>query len=469
MSNNHTKILLIEDNPSDARLISKLLTAAEEQFEPECADCLSDGLKLLSDKSVDAIILDLLLPDSSGFETFDNVQKNAPNIPIIVLTGNDDEELAKKALRKGAQDYLIKGQINKNLLERSLRYSMERKRSEEVLRKAHDELQQINEKLSLELSERTLLAEALHENEQQFRTLVANLPGAVYRCMLDKNNTMEYISDAIEKISGYPTHEFLYNRVRTYSSIVLPEDFEKREKVLKEGMDPLKSFEVEYRIFDADGKIHWLSETGQAIYSNEGIPLCIDGAIFDESETKFAQEALKEANQKLHRLAVIDGLTQIANRRKFDESIETEWKRLQREKEMLSLIICDIDFFKPFNDNYGHQAGDKCLHKVAQKIATAIHRPADLAARYGGEEFAVILPNTGAGGAIHVAERIRQEVYALKIEHAHSEVEKYITLSLGVSSIVPSSDLSQEALINAADKALYEAKEQGRNRAILSK
>ncbi len=340
--------------------------------------------------------------------------------------------------------------------------------TEEHIEERIKELEDINQKLTLELVERRMMTEALHEGEQQFRTLVENIPGAVYRCKIDDKMTMEYISDAIEDISVYPALEFLYNRIRSYSSIVHPEDQEKRDKAVKEGMDPLKSFKIKYRILDAKGDVRWFSETGQAIYSVDGKPLWLDGAIFDESETRIAQQALEKVNQELKRLAVMDGLTQIPNRRMFNESIEDEWKRMRREQGPLSLILSDIDFFKPFNDNYGHQEGDKCLHAVAQKVNKTIRRPADLAARYGGEEFVVILPNTNATGAVDMAESIRKKVLELKIPHAHSDVDRYVTLSLGVSCVIPDEKRLPAALIKAADKALYEAKAQGRNRSILN-
>ncbi|MCC0179790.1 diguanylate cyclase [Waterburya agarophytonicola K14] len=173
-----------------------------------------------------------------------------------------------------------------------------------------------------------------------------------------------------------------------------------------------------------------------------------------------------EMYRELEQLAVIDGLTKIANRRKFDRYLATEWKRLTREKNPLSLILCDIDYFKLYNDTYGHQAGDLCLQKVAQAISKALKRPADLVARYGGEEFAVILPNTEIGGAISLAEQIRLQVQSLKIPHINSPVDLYITLSFGVSSSIPSSGLGFYTLVAAADKGLYQAKELGRNRVV---
>lgn len=176
--------------------------------------------------------------------------------------------------------------------------------------------------------------------------------------------------------------------------------------------------------------------------------------------------ALEQANQELRRLANMDGLTGIANRRRFDEYLEQEWYRLAREQEDLSLILCDIDYFKNYNDHYGHQAGDDCLKEVAQAIRSTIQRPADLVARYGGEEFAIILPNTPPEGAIHIAESIRLNVKRLKIDHASSKIG-CLTLSLGVGSQVPSRQSQSSFLITIADKALYTAKDRGRDHSYL--
>ncbi|MBW4576450.1 MAG: PleD family two-component system response regulator [Aphanothece sp. CMT-3BRIN-NPC111] len=178
-------------------------------------------------------------------------------------------------------------------------------------------------------------------------------------------------------------------------------------------------------------------------------------------------QQLEAANQELQRLVSSDGLTKIANRRRFDEYFDLEWRRMAREALPLSLILCDIDFFKAYNDTYGHIAGDGCLQQVANAISSNAKRPGDLAARYGGEEFAVILPNTQANGALYLAEKIRESVKKLEVAHAGSQICQYVTLSLGVASMVPQHNTSAATLIAAADKALYQAKEEGRDRVVL--
>ena len=177
---------------------------------------------------------------------------------------------------------------------------------------------------------------------------------------------------------------------------------------------------------------------------------------------------LQSANEKLQRIANIDGLTQIANRRRFDDYLLVEWQRHQREAMPLSLLLMDIDYFKNYNDFYGHQQGDNCLIQVAQTLAKVARRATDLVARYGGEEFAVILPNTNLQDALKVGEAIREVIAALKIPHNQSEISDQITLSLGIASMIPTPNHPLEDLIKNADHALYSAKSRGRDRIYLA-
>ncbi len=179
--------------------------------------------------------------------------------------------------------------------------------------------------------------------------------------------------------------------------------------------------------------------------------------------------ALEKANEELSRLAILDGLTKIANRRRFDEHLNIEWKNHLREKAPITVLLIDIDFFKLYNDSYGHQGGDDCLKKTAETIAGIPKRPGDLTARYGGEEFAVILPNTDQNGGWKVAELIRTAVISLGIPHTKSETGRIVTLSIGVASLIPNKDHSLKDLISMADKALYQAKHEGRNRTVIFK
>ncbi|MHB8170214.1 MAG: diguanylate cyclase [Thermincolia bacterium] len=173
---------------------------------------------------------------------------------------------------------------------------------------------------------------------------------------------------------------------------------------------------------------------------------------------------LAEANLELQRLSLMDGLTGITNRRGFDEHLHIEWRRAMRNGAPISLIMLDIDFFKAYNDTYGHQEGDQCLKKVAVTVSKTLNRATDLAARYGGEEFAVILSHTYGDGAAAVAETLRAGVENLGLEHINSRTSNYVTISLGVATLFPKPETFPAQLIAAADEALYEAKQEGRNR-----
>lgn len=171
------------------------------------------------------------------------------------------------------------------------------------------------------------------------------------------------------------------------------------------------------------------------------------------------------ANQEL--LVIFDDLTKIANRRYFNRYLQQEWRRSLRENLPLSLLLCDLDYFKFYNDYYGHQLGDNCLRQVAQALSEVLQRPSDLVARYGGEEFIILLPNTDNQGAETIAEKLCLAIQQLQIPHRCSEVNPYVTISIGVATIVPILEATVNNLVTMADLALYRAKASGRNRYCL--
>ncbi len=259
--------------------------------------------------------------------------------------------------------------------------------------------------------------------------------------------------------------------------------------------------DMEHRVITPDGSIRWLRWTTRAIFDALGNFSEYQSVGRDATERVLAQEALQEAHDtleqrvaertaelsdanaklarvvaelqkardELHRLSFLDGLTGVPNRRYFDEQVELEWRRAAREARPLALVMIDIDKFKAFNDNYGHQAGDECLRATAKALAGVLRRPGDFLARYGGEEFVAVLPGTDLTGAEAVSETMRAAVEDLGIIHREAPAGGVVTVSLGVTSLVPNADLALQRAVAAADAALYQAKQAGRNRVRLAR
>lgn len=267
---------------------------------------------------------------------------------------------------------------------------------------------------------------------------------------------------------GYTDGELPYS-IETWTTLAHPEDlpimtttFER----LAGGSE--EAFRNELRMLSQQGQWRWVQVRGRTVERDQnGEVVRIVGTMVDISKYKQVELALQKANEELQRLAALDDLTQIANRRRFEERLADEWRRARRDGTPLGVIICDIDFFKFFNDTYGHLKGDEILYAVAQTISGTLKRPMDLVARYGGEEFAMVLPNTDLKGAHRVAKEVQEAVGALRIKHRSSIVSEYITLSYGVAAMVAQEDTPAKTLLESADKCLYKAKAIGRNKIVV--
>jgi diguanylate cyclase (GGDEF)-like protein len=200
-----------------------------------------------------------------------------------------------------------------------------------------------------------------------------------------------------------------------------------------------------------------------------GLMLCVYLLVSVLKRMEFgARQALHAANARLERQALTDALTGIPNRHRFDQVLEEEWARHERAGLPLSIALVDADFFKAFNDEYGHLVGDECLRMVAKVIQSSVRRPGDFCARFGGEEFVIVLPNTDEAGAVRTAEMIRDRMRELRIAHARSAVGPHVTVSIGISTTIPTRDASYQDLLNDADMAMYRAKASGRDRIVLA-
>jgi diguanylate cyclase (GGDEF)-like protein/PAS domain S-box-containing protein len=274
--------------------------------------------------------------------------------------------------------------------------------------------------------------------------------------LTDQASRRLYVSPAVREVLGWTEEEFLQ---QSYLHGVHPDDVERVRGLLSEGAD-WHRLTLVYRCQRADGQEIWL-ET-QTSKFREGAHEGRVVTMRDITRRRHAELALERANHELASLVWTDGLTGLANRRRFDEALASEWSRALRGRYPLAVLLMDVDHFKLFNDRYGHQAGDHCLITVAQTLGSGVTRSSDLAARYGGEEFAVILPATGVDDAARLAERIRQTITLLLLDHRGSPYG-VVTVSMGVAGAVPHEGGSVHDIVRAADEALYISKREGRN------
>jgi diguanylate cyclase (GGDEF)-like protein/PAS domain S-box-containing protein len=297
-----------------------------------------------------------------------------------------------------------------------------------------------------------------------YRLMVENAVDLIIR--YDSALRRVYVSPSSYELLGYTPEELLGAHP---SQMIHPDDFAATDVQFRLFGPAHPNLSLTFRFIRADGRIVWVE--GQYRYlPGDGGAL---GVWRDVTEGKLAESMLAEANATLEAancilqtLAQQDGLTGLANRRRFDELLEEEFRRARRQALPLSALLLDADRFKAYNDRYGHLAGDECLRQISSAIESVLRRPGDHAARYGGEEFVVLLPATGESGARLVAEQIRASVSALGIEHMGG-VAGIVTVSIGTSTLVPSSAADRpDQLIAAADRALYRAKAAGRNRVV---
>jgi diguanylate cyclase (GGDEF)-like protein/PAS domain S-box-containing protein len=311
-----------------------------------------------------------------------------------------------------------------------------------------------------DVTERKLTEEKLVKSEQWFRLL------ADYSTDMISRHSPEglylYVSPVCFNLLGYQPDELIGKAAYDFFH---PDDVAIIRYSHFEVTSEPDIQTVSYRIRKKDGTYAWFETTSRSIFDTKEIITEIISVSRDITKRKTSEIQMNEANELLLKLSMTDGLTGIANRRAFDEALEREWKANARLGQPFTLLLCDLDFFKAFNDTYGHQAGDVCLQRVANALKAELNRPNDFVARYGGEEFAILLPNTNETAALQVSDRIRAQIQSLQIPHLTSELSEVdvVTLSIGLVTRIPTSLLSVHDLVDHADKALYQAKSNGRN------
>jgi diguanylate cyclase (GGDEF)-like protein/PAS domain S-box-containing protein len=306
----------------------------------------------------------------------------------------------------------------------------------------------------------TGIAEVTEPDSTVYKTLLESTKAIPWK--IDwKTMTFAYIGPQIESLLGWSPTSWV--GAQDWAERMHPED---RAWVVdfcvcqsKAGTD----HEADYRALTKDGDYVWIRDVVHVVRDENGEVDSLIGFMFDISERKKNEEELLRLQKELETLSYKDGLTGVANRRMFDSIMEVEWTNARRNTQPLSVILLDIDYFKQYNDHYGHIQGDECLKRVGQSLSAAAARTRDFFARFGGEEFVLVLPETDAESAKKVAERCRNLIFKEQIPHEKSLVSQILTISIGVGTIIPSQKDEPIAFIEQVDKLLYQAKQSGRN------
>jgi len=444
-------ILLVDDLPENLQLLSDLLTQLGYTIRSVTSGRMA--LKTLKVKQPDVIFLDIKMPEMDGYQVCQAIKSDAilQNIPIIFISALDDVFDKVRAFQCGGVDYITKP------------FQME-----EVVARLEHQLTIQRQKIALqaEVKKRQEAEEVLYQSRALLSSVLNTaLDGIAAMQAVRHPETGEIVDFRCLVVNPVIAQIFKKSREDLHGRMILknflarfqPDLFDRFVQVVEIG-EPV---EMDFHYPSPANNSRWYHFI--AVKLGDGFAITLS----DITNRKQMELALQEANRKLEILALLDGLTQISNRRSFDQFLEQEWLRLRRSGQSIALILLDVDYFKNYNDTYGHQLGDECLIKISQTLQNTVCRPADMVARYGGEEFAIILSDTDESGAIVVAQNVHEAIAQLKIPHTTSKVNDYVTVSIGIASLIPHISFTPEYLIQLADQALYQAKQGGRNRYCL--
>jgi len=299
-----------------------------------------------------------------------------------------------------------------------------------------------------DITQRKQIEEAWQASEHRLKTLMENIPGVIYRCLNDTHWSMEYISAGIRDLSGFDPSDFIHNQVRSYASIIHPDDRQNVYQIIQKSIRKKLPFSLEYRIVDKEGGIRWVYEKGQAVFAGRNELQFLDGAIFDIT-------TLKDLEERLRSLSLIDDLTQLHNRRSFFMLADHEIKMAKRRNNSLALIFIDMDNMKWINDTQGHREGDRALKTLAG-ILKRFFRESDVVARYGGDEFVILAVGVNKDNSAILTNRLKNRIKKL---NARQKRRYQLSISMGVNYCSPDRLTTIEEMIKKADRLMYKDKQ----------
>ncbi|CDG82134.1 sensory box protein [Janthinobacterium agaricidamnosum NBRC 102515 = DSM 9628] len=416
-------ILIVDDAPANLALLREMMSA--QGYQTFVATCGERALEIAARAHPDLILLDVMMPGVDGFETCRRLKQNplTQRIPVMFMSAKTDTDDVVAGFDIGAVDYISK----------PLRLA-------EVCARVRSQLQIRSN------------SETQQEQAERLRTIVNNMAEGLL--IIEADGRIQFTNPACDHYLGYRENELAGRSIGDLLSPLVTQEYLDYFAMYAANPETAHNHGTrEVAIRHQNGATLSMDLTLTPMYLRE--PLYI-GLLHDITHHKQSEDALQRA-------AYLDPLTKIANRRHFDSFLDSEWQRSVRSGAPLSLVVLDVDHFKLYNDTLGHPAGDLCLQQVAQTIASHASRPGDLAARYGGEEFVLLFADTDATVALSLAEAIRVDIEALQLPHPRSATSGWITVSIGVATIQPHQLDDKEALFVAADRAMYAAKEGGRN------